>query len=101
MTMKIADVAPNEFKLVYLAEQLSRAESPHELKQKIFELDSSYLEAAKAMLESISSEVASSNNYVQLTSEQIETYMEFDPAFAEHARVILKEFIERKGSLTG
>jgi hypothetical protein len=39
--------------------------------------------------------------YVQLTSEQIEAYMEFDPAFAEDARAILKEFIERKGSLTG
>ena len=101
MTMKIADVAPNEFKLVDLAEQLSRAESPDELKRTIFELDSSYLEAAKAMLESLSSGVASSNSYVQLTSEQIESYMEFDPAFAEDARAILKEFIERKGSLTG
>jgi hypothetical protein len=87
--------------LVDLAEQLSRAESPDELKRTIFELDSSYLEAAKAMLESLSSGVASSNSYVQLTSEQIEAYMEFDPAFAEDARAILKEFIERKGSLTG
>jgi hypothetical protein len=101
MTMKIADVAPNEAMLVDLAEQLSRAESPDELKRTIFELDSSYLEAAKAMLESLSSGVASSNSYVQLTSEQIESYMEFDPAFAEVARASLKEFIERKGSLTG
>jgi len=101
MTMKIADVAPNEAMLVDLAEQLSRAESPDELKRTIFELDSSYLEAAKAMLESLSSGVASSNSYVQLTSEQIEAYMEFDPAFAEDARAILKEFIEGKGSLTG
>ena len=64
--MKIADVAPNEFMLVDLAEQLSRAESPDELKQTILELNSSYLETAKAMLESLSSEVASSNSYVQL-----------------------------------
>ena len=101
MTMKIADVAPNEAMLVDLAEQLSRAESSDELKRTIFELGSSYLEAAEAMLESLSSGVASSNSYVQLTSEQIEAYMEFDPAFAEDARAILKEFIERKGSLTG
>jgi hypothetical protein len=98
VTMKIADVAPNEFMLVDLAKQLSRAESPDELKQTILDLDSSYLEAAKAMLESLSSEVASSNNYIQLPSEQVEAYLEFDPAFAEDARAILKEFIERKGS---
>jgi len=53
------------------------------------------------MLESLSSEVASSNSYVELTSEQIEAYLEFDPAFAEDARAMLKEFIERKDSLTG
>ena len=53
MTMKIADVAPNEAMLVDLAEQLSRAESSDELKRTIFELGSSYLEAAEAMLESL------------------------------------------------
>ena len=97
MTMKIAEVAPNEFMLVDLAEQLSRAETLDDLKRTILELDSSYLEAAKTMLETLSSEIASSTSYVQLTSEQIEAYMEFDPAFAEDARAVLKEFIERKG----
>jgi hypothetical protein len=98
MTMKIADVAPNEFMLVDLAEQLSRAESPDELKRTILDLDPSYLEAAKAMLESLSSEVASSNSYVQFPSEQVNACLEFDPVFAENARAILKEFIARKGS---
>jgi hypothetical protein len=99
MTMKIADVAPNEAMLVDLAEQLSRADSPDELKQTVLSLDSSYVEAAKAMLETLSSEVATSDNYVPLTTEQIETYLEFDPAFAEDAREVLKEFIKRKESL--
>jgi hypothetical protein len=101
VTMKIADVAPNEFKLVDLAEQLSRAESPDALKQTILDLDPSYVEAAKEMLESLSSEVASSNSYVQLPSEQVEAYLEFDPAFAKDARAILREFIERKGTFKG
>jgi hypothetical protein len=101
VTMKIADVAPNEFMLVDLAKQLSRAESPDELKQTILDLDSSYLEAAKAILESLSFGIASSNSYVQLTSDQIEAYLEFDPAFAEDAKAMLREFIKRKGSLTG
>ena len=59
------------------------------LSARSHELDSSYLEAAKAVLESLASGVASSNSYVQLTSEEIEAYLEFDPAFAEDARAIL------------
>jgi hypothetical protein len=34
-------------------------------------------------------------NYVSLTKEQIETFFEFDPAFANEARTILRKFIER------
>lgn len=48
------------------------------------------------MLGTLSSGVAASNNYVPLTTEQIESYLGFDPAFAEDARHVLKEFIERR-----
>lgn len=99
MTMKLADVAPNEAMLVDLAEQLNRAESPDDLKETVLRLDSLYVEAAKAMLETLSSGAAASNHYVPLTTEQIEAYLEFDPAFVEDAREGLKEFIERKESL--
>jgi hypothetical protein len=67
MTMKIADVAPNEAMLVDLVEHLSRAESPDQLKQTVLNLDSSYVAAAKTMLETLSSGVAFSNHYVPLT----------------------------------
>jgi hypothetical protein len=96
MTMKLADVAPNEAMLVDLAERLSGAESPAELKQTVLSLDESYVEAAKAMLETLSSPIALSNNSVPLTTEQIDCFLEFDPAFAEDAKEVLKEFIERK-----
>jgi hypothetical protein len=99
MTMKLADVAPNEAQLLDLAEQLNRAQSPDDLKQAVLRLDVSYVEAARAMLETLSSEVATSSHYVSLTTEQIESYLEFDPAFAQDARDVLKEFIERKESL--
>lgn len=47
------------------------------------------------MLAGLSSGAAASTNY-DLTKEQIRTCLEFDPAFAEEAKTILREFIERK-----
>lgn len=93
MTMKISEVAPNEAMLVDLADQVSSASSTTDLKKAIFDLDSSYLEAARTMVASLSSGAAASTNYVSLTKEQIETYLEFDPAFAEEAKTILREFM--------
>jgi hypothetical protein len=100
MTMKLVDAAPNEAVLVDLAEQLSRAESPDQLKRTILHLDESYLEAAKTMLDRLSTEsAASKKNYVSLTTEQIESYLEFDPFFTNDAREILKEFVEATETL--
>jgi hypothetical protein len=96
MTMKLADVAPNEAMLVELAEQLSSAQSPSELRNAILDLDSSYLEAARVMLATLSKGTTAIPNHVSLTSEQIETFLEFDPLFAEEAKAMLREFIEGK-----
>lgn len=96
MTLKLIDAAPNEAVLVDLAEQLSRAESPDELRRTILNLDESYLEAAMTMLERLSMEVAPPKSYVPLTPEQIESYLEFDLDFGQEARKVLKEFIKTK-----
>jgi hypothetical protein len=66
------------------------------LTQTVLDLDSSYLEAAKAMLATLTRRVGTSPNYVPLTKEQIETYLEFDPTFADEARKLLREFIKKQ-----
>lgn len=99
MTMKIADVAPKEAQLIDLSEALSEllstsavsATALHDL-----DLDSSYVEAARTMLASLSEHVAApSAGELPLTRQQIETYLDFDPAFLDIAKTILRDFIDR------
>jgi hypothetical protein len=48
------------------------------------------------MLATLSKGTTAIPSYVSLTSEQIETFLEFDPPFAEEAKAMLREFIEGK-----
>jgi hypothetical protein len=99
MTMKIADAAPEEAELVEISDQLSAALSPTSTNRHTgpaLDLDASYLEAARAMLATLSQQVsASTSATVPLTRQQIETYLDFDPDFLEVAKSMLRDFINK------
>jgi hypothetical protein len=95
MTFKIADIA-NEAQLVELGERLSDALEGEERLGKPLDLDPSYIDAAKAMLATLSDKVATlPSGTVALTEQQIETFVDFDPEFLDVAKEMLREFIER------
>jgi hypothetical protein len=98
--MKIADVAPDEAQLIDLSELLSELLSTSAVSEPAvadLDLDSSYLEAARTILASLSEHGATpSAGELPRTRQQIETHLDFDPAFLDVARSILRDFIDRK-----
>jgi hypothetical protein len=95
MTMKIADVAPNEAQLVELSEQLSEAFAQPQPKLSL-DLDASFLEAARTMLASLTEQRQEGfHGAVALTRQEIETYLDLDPDFLDPAKEMLRDFIER------
>lgn len=101
MTMKVADVAPGEAQMIDISEQLSETLSNSHSTHKIgLELDVTYLEAARAMLATLSERVApSTSGTVTLTKQQIEAYLDFDPDYLDTARDMLRDFIIRAEAL--
>jgi hypothetical protein len=97
--MKIADVAPEEAQLIDLSELLSELLSTSTVSEAAMpdlDLDSSYLEAARTLLASLSEHVAApSAGELPLTRQQMESYLDFDPAFLDVAKSILRDFIDR------
>jgi hypothetical protein len=99
MTMKIADIAPDEAQLIELSERLSEAvtaSANSEVKVSDLGLDPSYLDAARTALASLSEQVATPTAHeLPLTRQQIEGYLDFDPEFLDVAKTMLRDFIDR------
>ncbi len=99
MTMKIADVAPEEAQIIDVSERLSEVLSTAG-KSKVsvpdLDLDPSYVEAARTILASLSERVAApSAGGIPLTRQQIQTYLDFDPEFIDVAKSMLRDFVDR------
>lgn len=98
MTMRVSDIAPNEAQLAEISERLSAASAgPHQVPpRQDLTLDPDYLGAAKAMLAALLADRhATFVDTEPLTEEEISTYLDFDPAFADVAKNMLREFILR------
>jgi hypothetical protein len=100
MTMKIADAAPDEARLVEVSERLSNllsATAPPLLEGgTTLDLDPSFLEASRELLAKLNEKPRRTfHGGVELTEQQIESYLDFSPAFLELAKTMLKDFIER------
>lgn len=99
MTMRIADVAPDEAQLIDVSERLSvlLSTSPSAATAvPDLDLDASYLEAARTILTTLSEQLATpAAGEVPLTRQQIETHLDFDPEFLEVAKDMLRDFIDR------
>jgi hypothetical protein len=102
MTMKIADVAPDEAQLVEISERLSEAlttDVPTKPATAVLDLDTSYLEAARTMLATLTERPRGAfHGVVALTEQQVKTYLDFDPNFLDVAKKMLREFIDRTES---
>jgi hypothetical protein len=96
MTFRIADMG-NEAQLVEIGERLSDAlASEQEPAELLLDIDPDHIDAAKAMLATLSGEVAPlPSKAIALTEQQIETYLDFDPDFLEIAKDMLRRFIGR------
>jgi hypothetical protein len=98
MTMRVCDIAPIEAQLEEISERLLQITAgPHQATpgQDLL-LDPDYLDAAKSMLAALSSDrQAMFVDAEPLTEEEINTYLDFDPAFIRVAKNILREFILR------
>ena len=103
MTMKVADAAPAEAQMIDISERLSDVLSSSKLPKRAgLDLDSSYLEAARAVLAALSEQVApSTSGTVTLTKQQIEAYLDFNPDFLEAAKGMLRDFIDRTETKRG
>ena len=99
MTMKIADVAPDEAQLIDVSERLSvllSTSPPATTAVPDLDLDPSYLEAARTILTTLSEQLAMpAAGEFPLTRQQIETHLDFDPEFLEVAKDMLRDFIDR------
>jgi hypothetical protein len=98
MTIKVSDIAPNEAQLAEISERLSEVSAgpPDVAAAQDLTFDPDYLDAAKSMLAALSTDRQPSFVDTEpLTEEEISTYLDFDPAFAEVAKNMLREFILR------
>jgi hypothetical protein len=97
--MKIADAAPNEARLIEISERLSSMLANSELPaddRPILDLDPSYLQSARELLVKLSERPRwVSHGGVELTEQQVETHLEFSPAFLDTAKAMLSDFIKR------
>ena len=104
MTMKIADIAPDEAEVIDVSECLSELLSTSTTVRRAvpdLNLDPAYLDAARTILTTLSEQVATPTvSEVSLTRQQIETYLDFDPEFLEVAKVMLRDFIDRSTKLS-
>jgi hypothetical protein len=99
MTMKILDAAPREAQLVELSQKLSKALDGGTQRTPaipFLDLDSSFLEAARAMLASLSEQPQEAfHGEIALTKQEVETYLDINPDFVESAKDMLRDFIEQ------
>jgi hypothetical protein len=97
--MKILDAAPGEAQLVELSQRLSKAlEGEARTMSTIpsLDLDSSFLEAARAMLAGLSEQPQKAfHGEIALTKQEVEAYLDIDPDFVESAKDMLRDFIEQ------
>jgi hypothetical protein len=97
MTMKIADIAPEEAQLVELSEYLTKASQSKNTPD--LPLDASFLEAARTMLLKLDQLPQDAfHGGVGWSTQQVETYLDLDPGFVESAKDLLRAFIERTKS---
>jgi transposase len=102
VTLKLVDTAPEEARIVELSERLNRAVSARtehvsRARHLLDELDASYLDAAREMLGILSGKISScTSGGIPLTRQQIETYLDFDPAYLDTAIAMLTDFIARR-----
>ena len=100
MTFRIADIG-NEAQLVEIGERLSDAlSSEQETTERLLDIDPDYIDAAKAMLATLSGEVAAlPSRAIALTEQQIDTFLDFDPDFLEVAKDMLRGFIGKNEAM--
>lgn len=99
MTMKIADVAPDEAQLVELSEQLTRVlteDVPPKSEAPSLDLDFSFLDAARTLLAGLTEQPREAfHGEIALTRQEVEGYLDINLDLLESAKDLLRDFIER------
>jgi hypothetical protein len=99
MTIRLADIAACEAQLAEISDKLSEASlhrSRNGAPEQGLMLDPEFLEAAKLMLAALTRNGhVLQHDALPVPAEDIDSYLDFDPAFADAARAMLQEFIRR------